>query len=73
MALSSSSSTVALTSTSYLMRDLKLFMWLDIVTSADMLNLNNYGFKENFAFIAFAPNSLSRLASISLDDFSRPT
>jgi hypothetical protein len=56
MALASTSSTIALTSTSCLIRYVKLFKWLDMMTSTDILNLNNRSFKENFAFTIFAVN-----------------
>jgi hypothetical protein len=68
--LASSSPSLPLTYTSFLMRGLIFIIWLHIMTLEEILNLNSYNFRENFPFTSFAPNNLFKLSQISLDDFS---
>lgn len=70
---SSSYSTLEPTSIKCLIRDIKLFIWLDIDFLSFVLNLNKCNFIENFAFIAFALNSWINCSHIYLDDFVRLT
>ena len=73
IALASSLSIVTPTSTSDLIRDLRLLMWVDIVISSHTLKVNSCNFREKFAFVAFAPNNLVSPSQIYLDDFSKST
>jgi len=68
-----SSSTLAPTFINFLIRDIKIFIWLDIDVSSFILSLNNCNFMETFAFVAFAPNSWIKCSHISLHDLVRLT
>jgi len=67
------SSTLAPNLINYLIRDIKLFTWLDIDVSSFILSLNNCNFMENFTFVAVALNSWIKCSHISLDDLVRLT
>jgi hypothetical protein len=71
MALASSSYTLGWTSTNYMMRDLKLFMRLDIVIPTNILNLNSWSFNENLTFTACATNNLLIFSHIYFDESSK--
>ena len=50
IALGTYASIIALTSTSFLIIDLRLLMWLDMVAFVGILKLSNYNFRELVPF-----------------------